>query len=201
MDGNWYYSEVLDLEAWLCPALLKYFDDVPKELYVQCKVKRHDAKYPFERTVRGQERTAEAGRDGHEAALLVTPGGVAVQFGSELPRHAMPDPDESHLHRVGARGLLRSGAVLVLFLIVIGNLVLATIGLLGGSRPSRYVFLFFAWIMGITGLVMLAKLWRAMVLLRGIQSGEPTPNVNGRLTTGSTAIAAQVPSKTSEEDR
>jgi hypothetical protein len=43
MDGNWYYSESLDHEAWLCPALLKYFDDVPRALYVQCKAKPQDA--------------------------------------------------------------------------------------------------------------------------------------------------------------
>jgi hypothetical protein len=39
MDGNWYRSENLDHEAWLCPALLKYFGEVPKALYVQCKAK------------------------------------------------------------------------------------------------------------------------------------------------------------------
>lgn len=39
MDGKWYYCERLDHEAWLCPALFKYFDDLPKELYVQCKAK------------------------------------------------------------------------------------------------------------------------------------------------------------------
>ena len=35
--GNWYYSEQLDLEGWLCPALLRYFSEAPKELYVQTK--------------------------------------------------------------------------------------------------------------------------------------------------------------------
>ena len=33
--GNWYYSEKFDLEGWLCPALLRYFDEAPKQLYVQ----------------------------------------------------------------------------------------------------------------------------------------------------------------------
>lgn len=42
MDGNWYYSESLDHEAWLCPALLKYFGEVPRALYVQCKAKPKD---------------------------------------------------------------------------------------------------------------------------------------------------------------
>jgi hypothetical protein len=35
--GNWYYAPQLELEGWLCPALLRYFDDAPKELYVQVK--------------------------------------------------------------------------------------------------------------------------------------------------------------------
>ena len=43
MDGNWYYSPELDMEGWLCPALLKYFDEAPRELFVQVKPKAHDA--------------------------------------------------------------------------------------------------------------------------------------------------------------
>ena len=35
--GNWYYAAQLDMEAWLCPALFKYFQEAPKELYVQTK--------------------------------------------------------------------------------------------------------------------------------------------------------------------
>ncbi len=31
--GNWYYSPNLDMEGWLCPALLRYFDKAPPELY------------------------------------------------------------------------------------------------------------------------------------------------------------------------
>ena len=38
-DGNWYYSEQLDLEGWLCPALLRYFAEPPKSLYVQVKAR------------------------------------------------------------------------------------------------------------------------------------------------------------------
>jgi hypothetical protein len=33
--GNWYYSEELDLEGWLCPALFKYFEKAPENLYVK----------------------------------------------------------------------------------------------------------------------------------------------------------------------
>ena len=36
-DGNWYFSADLDMEGWLCPALLLYFDAPPRELYAQFK--------------------------------------------------------------------------------------------------------------------------------------------------------------------
>jgi hypothetical protein len=35
--GNWYYAEALDMEGWLCPALLRYFPEPPKQLYVQTR--------------------------------------------------------------------------------------------------------------------------------------------------------------------
>ena len=35
MDGNWYYNVQLDMEGWLCPALLKYFDPPPQRIYAQ----------------------------------------------------------------------------------------------------------------------------------------------------------------------
>ena len=38
-EGNWYYSEELKLEGWLCPALLLYFNEAPKHLYVQVKAR------------------------------------------------------------------------------------------------------------------------------------------------------------------
>jgi Family of unknown function (DUF6717) len=37
--GNWYYSPEYDLEGWLCPALLQYFEKAPERLYVQVKPK------------------------------------------------------------------------------------------------------------------------------------------------------------------
>jgi hypothetical protein len=37
VQGNWYYAERLDMEGWLCPALLHYFPEAPKHLYVQVK--------------------------------------------------------------------------------------------------------------------------------------------------------------------
>jgi hypothetical protein len=35
--GNWYYSADLDMEGWLCPALLRYFEAPPSKLFVQIK--------------------------------------------------------------------------------------------------------------------------------------------------------------------
>ena len=37
--GNWYYSPQLNMEGWLCPALFKYFDEAPLELYVRAEPK------------------------------------------------------------------------------------------------------------------------------------------------------------------
>jgi hypothetical protein len=37
--GNWYYSEELKMEGWLCPALFKYFKEAPKEIYVKAEKK------------------------------------------------------------------------------------------------------------------------------------------------------------------
>ena len=36
-SGNQYWCPQLDMEGWLCPALLKYFDTPPKKIYVQFK--------------------------------------------------------------------------------------------------------------------------------------------------------------------
>jgi hypothetical protein len=38
-SGNVYYSPGLDAEGWLCPALFRYFDATPAEIYVQIKPK------------------------------------------------------------------------------------------------------------------------------------------------------------------
>jgi hypothetical protein len=35
--GNWYRSGELAMEGWLCPALLKYFAEAPRSIYVQVK--------------------------------------------------------------------------------------------------------------------------------------------------------------------
>ena len=33
--GNWYSWPEREMEGWLCPALFKYFETAPRELYVQ----------------------------------------------------------------------------------------------------------------------------------------------------------------------
>ena len=38
-SGNIYYSAELDAEGWLCPALLRYFDEPPSKSFVQVKPK------------------------------------------------------------------------------------------------------------------------------------------------------------------
>lgn len=40
--GNVYYSAALDSEGWLCPALMRYFEQTPPEIYVQVKTKPGD---------------------------------------------------------------------------------------------------------------------------------------------------------------
>jgi len=37
--GNVYFAPELDAEGWLCPALLRYFDGSPADIYVQVKPK------------------------------------------------------------------------------------------------------------------------------------------------------------------
>src|SRR5262245_34422069 len=35
--GNWYFSPAYNMEGWLCPALFKYFDKAPKEIFVRAE--------------------------------------------------------------------------------------------------------------------------------------------------------------------
>ncbi len=37
MGGWWYVSDEPELEGWLCPALFKYFDHAPDEIYVKAE--------------------------------------------------------------------------------------------------------------------------------------------------------------------
>ena len=36
-SGNWYASPQLKMEGWLCPALFKYFEKAPQEIYVKAE--------------------------------------------------------------------------------------------------------------------------------------------------------------------
>lgn len=38
--GNWYFSPTYGFEGWLCPALFKYFDAAPAELYAKAEALR-----------------------------------------------------------------------------------------------------------------------------------------------------------------
>ena len=37
--GNWYYAPQFDMEGWLCPALFRYFETAPPELYGRAEAK------------------------------------------------------------------------------------------------------------------------------------------------------------------
>jgi hypothetical protein len=37
MDGTWYESENPPMKGWLCPALLRYFDQSPAEIYIKAE--------------------------------------------------------------------------------------------------------------------------------------------------------------------
>jgi hypothetical protein len=36
-EGNWYMCDQLGGEGWLCPALFKYFDSAPEQLFVKAE--------------------------------------------------------------------------------------------------------------------------------------------------------------------
>ncbi|MEJ2044511.1 MAG: hypothetical protein P8X89_14685 [Reinekea sp.] len=38
-EGNWYQLEGRNMEGWLCPALYKYFDKAPKNIFVKAEPK------------------------------------------------------------------------------------------------------------------------------------------------------------------
>jgi len=38
-DGNYYELDEPKMEGWICPALFKYFEEAPKELYIQAEEK------------------------------------------------------------------------------------------------------------------------------------------------------------------
>ena len=36
-EGNWYFSPTYNREGWLCPALFKYFESAPRDIYVKAE--------------------------------------------------------------------------------------------------------------------------------------------------------------------
>jgi hypothetical protein len=40
LGGWWYASDEPEAEGWLCPALFRYFDGAPDEIYVKAEPKR-----------------------------------------------------------------------------------------------------------------------------------------------------------------
>lgn len=35
--GNWYHDETTKLQGWLCPCLLRFFSEAPKNIYVSAQ--------------------------------------------------------------------------------------------------------------------------------------------------------------------
>ncbi len=48
LSGNWYYCSALDMEGWLCPALLKYFESPPSNTYALFRTKAAQPRAPLE---------------------------------------------------------------------------------------------------------------------------------------------------------
>ena len=44
--GNWYRSEILGMEGWLCPALFQYFAEAPKQIFIQARPGDRSAAQP-----------------------------------------------------------------------------------------------------------------------------------------------------------
>jgi len=44
--GNWYFAPALGKEGWLCPALFKYFDKAPAEIYLKVEPKAESDQSP-----------------------------------------------------------------------------------------------------------------------------------------------------------
>ena len=42
VGGNWYRADEPPLEGWLCPALFRYFDQVPAKIFVKAEPKARD---------------------------------------------------------------------------------------------------------------------------------------------------------------
>lgn len=40
-EGNWYWWDETEQEGWLCPALFKYFETAPPEIYCRAEASDH----------------------------------------------------------------------------------------------------------------------------------------------------------------
>jgi hypothetical protein len=40
MEGNWYRTDDPPMEGWLCPALFKFFETAPREIFVKAEAIR-----------------------------------------------------------------------------------------------------------------------------------------------------------------
>jgi uncharacterized membrane protein len=69
----------------------------------------------------------------------------------------------THIDRLKAPTWLRCAMILALVAILLANLIIGTFGLLSQPNPRRYIVLGIVWVIGIVGLVLLARLWRTMV--------------------------------------
>jgi hypothetical protein len=49
-EGNWYYAPDFDVEGWLCPALLKYFDTPPTKYSSRLSPRRNAPNNRLERS-------------------------------------------------------------------------------------------------------------------------------------------------------
>ncbi len=38
MEGNWYRTDEPPMEGWLCPALFKFFETAPREIFVKAEM-------------------------------------------------------------------------------------------------------------------------------------------------------------------
>jgi len=56
-SGNLYYSSDLQLEGWLCPALLRYFESPPPRLFVQVELPKRRQKQPALAAASGEPKT------------------------------------------------------------------------------------------------------------------------------------------------
>src|SRR5438445_11083402 len=88
--GNWYFSPEFKMEGWLCPALFKYFDKAPKEIYVKAEPRPDLSNWPVPLAVRSGPMLSIPGSRVFivRRLLLAKPIRFLAQTGSGPVRHA-----------------------------------------------------------------------------------------------------------------